>query len=100
MQNLDCTQLGTSCSGVSHEVTSYVLTNYNDTDQAQSVLQASKSLSIVQTLTNSSTPPTRQNLVDAYRNITKSVECMSLNMPDSYTNDFQKLSQVQFTSTD
>lgn len=60
-----------SCAGAPAAVQDYVTATYTDPDQAQAVIQASKSLSLLPTNTSAST--SRQSLTDIYRNITRSV---------------------------
>lgn len=84
-----CEQSPSECAGVPQAVNNYIFSNYNNSDEVRSLLQTSRSFNLVPT---NNTNITRQNLTDVFRNISKSVQCMSLNLPDSYDDAFQKIS--------
>ncbi len=77
-----CEQSPSECAGVPQAVNDYIFSNYSNPDEVRSLLQTSRSFGLIPT--NSATNATRQNLTDAFRNISRSVQCMSLNLPDSY----------------
>ena len=96
INTFSCDQSPIECQGVPQAVNSYIFQNYNDPDQVRSLLQASRSFSLI--TSNTTSNATRQNLTDAFRNISRSVQCLSLNLPEDYPQAFQKLTELQFST--